>query len=132
MRMKALPALALGICIGAAVTYWIPREGMDKEGFASSSNRGSVVAVSNEGSRPAGTGAPLFPKSLLSDANWWASLEAGGEKRSEALRSKMVELLGMPHLSQRRRLFGAILEHYQPGDLEAIHRGMVEREKMGG
>lgn len=132
MRLKSLPALALGMSIGAVVTYGIMRPEGGTSGPSAVAGRGRQ-AHAPEGQNLAEPAALSgFPAGFPADATWQAALEAGGEKRQEALRSKMVEILGMPHLSKRKRLFGAMLECYQPGDLEAIHRGMMDREKMGG
>ena len=108
--------------------------GRGAEGSAKFIPGASTVPGGMGGGRAAAGGGSSGPRMhrALSEASWWTELEAGGDRRKEALRAKMVEVLGMPQLSERRRVFGALLEYYQPGDLESIHGGMIAREKMGG
>jgi hypothetical protein len=79
-----------------------------------------------------GPAFPAFQEGPLSDATFWEAMKKSPEERRSALRSKTAEILASPQLSKRRRWFAAMLENYQSGDLDSVHRGMIDNELKGG
>lgn len=125
-------SFAFGLTAGAVLTWaglkLIPLGNSSTEGALKSHARFGSAAVRQPGS---GT-REFFPQGPLADDSFWSALPQGGAARAAALRGKVSEILASPRLYSRRRWFAAMLEHYQEGDLEAIHEGMMAQEKLGG
>lgn len=93
--------------------------------------KGHARAGESAAGRPYTGIRDFFPQGPLSEEAFWNALPQGGA-RAAAPREKASEILASPRLYSRRRWFAAMLEHYQSGDLEAIHGGMMAQEKLGG
>ena len=130
-------SFGFGVCAGA-LAAWVWLGGTFTAGSSGAARSRQFSGGASAGPEalpatpPVTTVEELFPGGPLADAAFWRALRQGGAAREAALRGKVSEILASPRLYARRRWFAAMLENYHPGDLEAIHQGMLDQEESGG
>ncbi|RYD43222.1 MAG: hypothetical protein EOP85_10380, partial [Verrucomicrobiaceae bacterium] len=126
-------SFCLGLLVGAVTAWAGLHQGVRFGNLPASAAKKPAVHLTQPIAGSASNAIKeFFPQGPLGEEAFWKALRQGGTTRATALREKASEILASSRPYSRRRWFAAMLEHYQGGDLEAIHEGMMAQEKLGG